>query len=112
MMRTLLQNLWVKGKNACLLLSRGQHSTFLLYTLLLLFLPTQLGKHFWPEYSLLSGFRVDYLSPTLYLTDMLVLLLFLQWSFVHRSRFTSLNVSAVLPYLLFLCFLLLTVLPA
>jgi len=32
----------------------------------LLFLPGQLGKHWWPKWSLISGVRVDWLSPTLY----------------------------------------------
>ncbi|MDO8461017.1 MAG: O-antigen ligase family protein [bacterium] len=51
----------------------------LIFFLILLFLPTQLGKHFWPDFSMVSGIRVDYLSPTLYLTDILVLLLFVIW---------------------------------
>lgn len=44
-----------------------------LFWLLILLLPIQLGKHFWPESSYVLGLRVDYLSPTLYLTDLLVL---------------------------------------
>jgi hypothetical protein len=39
--------------------------------------PTQLGKHFWPEWSLVSGVRVDYLAPTLYLGDVVWTFLFL-----------------------------------
>lgn len=31
--------------------------------------PTQLGKHFWPEWATVAGVRVDYLAPTLYLAD-------------------------------------------
>ena len=38
-------------------------------------MPTQLGKHWWPEWSLVSGIRVDYLSPTLFLTDIILILL-------------------------------------
>ncbi|MDP3940711.1 MAG: O-antigen ligase family protein [bacterium] len=49
-------------------------STFL-YLLVLFFLPTQLGKHFWPDFTTVLGIRVDYLSPTLYLTDILLMLL-------------------------------------
>lgn len=37
--------------------------------LFLLAIPTQLGRHFWPEWSRVMGIRVDYLSPTLYLVD-------------------------------------------
>ncbi len=47
----------------------------LLFFLLILLLPTQLGKHFFFPFSYLSGVRVDYLSPTLYLIDLVVLLL-------------------------------------
>ena len=45
--------------------------------LFLLFIPTQLGKHFWPEWSFVLGIRIDYLSPTLYLVDLLWIGLFL-----------------------------------
>jgi hypothetical protein len=38
--------------------------------LFLLLIPTQLGKHFWPEWSTVLGIRSDYLSPTLYLVDL------------------------------------------
>jgi O-antigen ligase len=40
-------------------------------------LPTQLGKHFWPNFSSVSGIRIDYLSPTFYTTDLIPLLLFI-----------------------------------
>jgi len=45
----------------------------LLFYFLILLLPTQLGKHFWPNWSMVNGLRIDYLSPTLYLTDLLIL---------------------------------------
>ena len=45
--------------------------------LLILLLPSQLAYHFWPSWSLVYGIRVDYLSPTLYLTDLIILGLFL-----------------------------------
>ncbi|MBI2465256.1 O-antigen ligase family protein [Candidatus Shapirobacteria bacterium] len=50
----------------------------MLLILLLLLVPTQLGKHFWPEWSMVMGVRVDYLSPTLYLID----LVWLAWVMV------------------------------
>lgn len=50
--------------------------TLLLIALFLL-LPTQFGKHFWPDFSLVNGIRIDYLSPTLYVTDILIFLLLL-----------------------------------
>lgn len=59
-----------------------------LFYLLLLFLPTQLGLHFWPPYSHIGGIRVDYLSPTVYFTDVLIGILFVVWliqSVIARS---------------------------
>ncbi len=50
-----------------------------LFTLLLVLMPSQLGYHFWPEWTLVLGRRVDYLSPTLYLTDILVVLTIVLW---------------------------------
>jgi len=44
----------------------------ILLFLIILFLPTQFGKHFWPSFSFVAGFRLDYLSPAIYFTDLLV----------------------------------------
>ncbi len=52
----------------------------ILFYALLLLLPVQLGKHFWPSSSFVHGLRIDYLSPTLYLTDIIVGLLFVVWA--------------------------------
>lgn len=43
--------------------------------LTLFFLPTQLGKHFWPNFSFVYSLPIDYLSPTIYFWDLLVVLL-------------------------------------
>ena len=43
--------------------------------LTLLFFPTQLGKHFWPPFSFVYSLSIDYLSPTIYFWDLLVVLL-------------------------------------
>lgn len=51
--------------------------TSLLFFLTFLFLPTQFGLHTWPFFSFVSGQRLDYLSPTFYLTDIFLFLLFL-----------------------------------
>ena len=51
-------------------------SKIILFWLLLL-IPTQLGKHFWFDWSLVWGMRVDYFSPTDYGIDILYLGLFL-----------------------------------
>lgn len=46
-----------------------------LLLLFLFLLPTQLGKHFFFDFSYLSGIRVDYLAPTVYLIDIIFLFL-------------------------------------
>lgn len=43
----------------------------ILLGLFLLLIPSQLGRHFWPEWSLVLGIRIDYLSPILYLVDLI-----------------------------------------
>lgn len=48
-----------------------------LFFLTLIFLPQQFGPHFWPSFSYVHGIRLDYLSPALYISDVLVILLFL-----------------------------------
>jgi len=54
-----------------------KHNSFsrILLFLFILFLPTQLGKHFFFDFSYLSGVRVDYLAPTIYVTDILAFIL-------------------------------------
>lgn len=42
---------------------------------LLLLIPTQLAYHFWPNWTFVFGLRIDLLSPSLYLTDCLIVLL-------------------------------------
>jgi hypothetical protein len=51
----------------------------ILFYLTVLLLPTQLGYHFWPDWAMVLGRKVDYLSPTLYLTDILILCLLTVW---------------------------------
>lgn len=55
------------------------------FSLLLILLPTQLGFHFWPDWSMVLGRRVDYLAPTVYVTDVLILLTLLFW-FIESRR--------------------------
>lgn len=51
----------------------------ILLGLLVLLLPLQLGRHFWPADSYIFGLKVDYLSPTFYLQDIIILwLIFLK----------------------------------
>ena len=49
----------------------------IIYFLFCFLLPTQLGKHFFFDFSYLGGVRIDYLAPTLYLTDIIAFLLIL-----------------------------------
>src|SRR5438552_2386080 len=52
------------------------------FFLLILFLPTQLGLHFWPAWAMVLGRRIDYLAPTVYGTDILIILTLVSWIFV------------------------------
>ena len=45
----------------------------ILLFLIVFFSPTQYGIHFWIPSSYIAGFRIDYLSPTLYLEDILII---------------------------------------
>jgi len=47
--------------------------------LMIAVIPTQIGKHFWPKWSLVAGIRVDYLSVVLYGVDLLWLGLLITW---------------------------------
>jgi len=51
----------------------------IIFQLFIFLIPTQLGIHFWPEWSKIFGIRVDYLSPTIYLTDVFIIVLFSLW---------------------------------
>ena len=53
----------------------------LTFQLLILFLPSQLALHFWPTWAYVYGFRIDYFSPTLHLTDVLTIILLGLWLF-------------------------------
>ncbi|HRN70889.1 MAG TPA: O-antigen ligase family protein [Candidatus Woesebacteria bacterium] len=58
--------------------------------LFLFLLPTQLGKHFFLPFSYISGVRIDYLAPTIYLTDgiifVLIILSFKQFKFSFSTK--------------------------
>lgn len=44
-------------------------------SLFVFLLPSQLAYHIWPQFAYVFGLRVDYLSPAIYLTDLLFLAL-------------------------------------
>lgn len=52
---------------------------YFLHQLLIVLLPVQLGLHLWPQWAFVHGIRVDYLSPTIYLTDVLIFLIVIPW---------------------------------
>jgi len=64
-----------------------------LFWLFIFLLPLQLGRHFWSASSFVLGLRVDYLSPTIYLTDILVFLILCLWGFeaITHHPFSILN---------------------
>lgn len=68
-------------------------------------LPTQLGKHFFFSFSYLNGIRVDYLAPTIYITDILVFILMLinikQIFVFFRSKYLLLLVGFFLVNIVF-----------
>ncbi len=68
----------MKEKTASWLLSLATNPTRTLFYLFLLSILSQFGRHFWPSFSSINGLRVDYLSPTLYLSDILIVLLFVE----------------------------------
>jgi len=47
----------------------------IIFRIILVLLPSQLGLHLWPEYSRILGLKIDYLSPTIYLTHLLIVFL-------------------------------------
>ena len=75
-------------------LSQKVRPSAVFFYLLVLFLPTQLGKHFWPNFSYVYGIRIDYLSPTLYFTDILIIGLVLFW--ILESLINVNNLSQVI----------------
>lgn len=56
------------------------------FWLLIFLLPVQLGRHFWFEWTQVLGLPIDYLSPTLYLTDLLVIAILLTWWWQKKIR--------------------------
>jgi O-antigen ligase len=63
----------------------------LFFKILVLLLPTQLAKHFWFDWSYIYGIRVDYFSPTIYLTDILILFILFFWLFESKPKIPQLT---------------------
>jgi len=65
------------------------------------------GKHFWPNFAFINGIRLDYLSPTIYLSDLLIFLLFAFTLLFHKSVLLK-GLSNSFIFILFLFSLLLS----
>lgn len=73
----------------------------LILKFIVFFLPTQLGFHFWPEFTRVAGIKIDYYSPTIYFVDLLIFAYF----FVN-SRYLLIELKKHLkPLLVFICIL-------
>ena len=67
-----------------------------LFLFLLILLPTQLGFHFWPAWAYLLGRKVDYLSPTVFVTDLVLFAMLIAWwvpAVGKKSHHRALRVS-------------------
>lgn len=66
----------------------------ILLFLTVLLLPTQLGKHFWPQFSFIYSLPIDYLSPVIYFWDLLAVALFVTF-LINRGHLnkTALNLG-------------------
>ena len=63
------------------------------FALLLLFLPVNLAKHFLFAFAYVDGILVDYLLPTVYLTDILIWALLGFWVFRELQKTPSKTLS-------------------
>lgn len=79
-----------------------------LFFLTLFFLPQQFGPHFWPAFSFVHGIRVDYLAPSLYMSDILIVLIFLMSA---KNVLSSSVTKKLLFSPIFLLFLFILVIP-
>ena len=57
------------------------------FVLLIFLIPSQLAYHFWPNWAFVGGVRVDYFAPTIYLTDILIVVILAL--FVLRTVITN-----------------------
>lgn len=79
--------------------------TLITFYLSLFFFPTQLGKHFWLKNSLLEGYRLDYLSLTIYFSDLLLIIYLLLFLInFNFSLYKKNYLKLILPFLILLFF--------
>ncbi len=60
----------------------------LLFFFTVLFIPTQIGKHFWPDFTTIFSIKTDYFSPVIYGWDVLVVCLLLVYV-AQRKKFKA-----------------------
>lgn len=75
----------------------------LLIAFILLF-PSQLGIHFWPKWSVVLGRRIDFLSPTIYFSDLLILGILITYYFRITNYRLGVKISDAIVILLLLVF--------
>jgi len=71
-----------------------------LFYLTILLLPTQLGFHTWPDWAFVLGRRIDYLSPTLFVTDITIILMTLAWIYTKKIVPLKRNVVVIVGLIL------------
>ncbi len=71
------------------------------FQLFILLLPNQLTLHFWPDFAYVYGVRVDYLAPTIYLTEIVWTIVFFSWLIEEKK-----NIGLIRNYFLQLLILL------
>src|SRR3989304_6764950 len=72
-----------------------------LFYLIVFLIPANLGKHFILPQSYVSGYLVDYLIPTLYLTDILIILLLIFKPVKTVPRALCIFLGLLLPSVIF-----------
>lgn len=64
-------------KNRCFFSFLKERLNLFLISIFIFFLPTQLGKHFFFNFSYINGIKTDYLSLVFYFTDILIFIFFI-----------------------------------
>jgi O-antigen ligase len=76
---------------AKVLYSKLQNVLNLFVFLLFINFPVQLAKHFWPNFAYIWGIRVDYLAPTIFFSDILLMMVLGLYLFQGGFRKVKLN---------------------
>jgi O-antigen ligase len=82
-----------------------EKATYFFFFIALFSFPLQLGKHFWPSFSFVLGLRIDYLSPTIYLSDIFIVLFIIFSLFSYFFPREKIQVKKTIFFFLFSFFL-------